>query len=217
MLQWLFGRRRIHISIPNPCQENWDGMRASADGRFCEKCQHTVTDFSRITEREAARAIQTSKCGRVRLNERGEVVFRPEPAPRFGPLSLVTIAGLGLPALGVAGNCKVNVNITDASGAAVRASVAVQGVTGLATGSGQFSATVPAGPAVLQVTAPGFAEKTVTIHCPANDSMDVPVTVEIDNSLGGVIVTSIRPPFWKRWFKRVPQLAGGINSDARSF
>lgn len=35
----------IQITIPKPCSENWDEMTPSGQGRFCQSCQKTVTDF----------------------------------------------------------------------------------------------------------------------------------------------------------------------------
>ena len=55
------------IHLPLPCQESWDAMTPTADGRHCAACQKTVVDFTQKTDAEilallAQAAGQT--CGR---------------------------------------------------------------------------------------------------------------------------------------------------------
>ena len=40
------------ITIPRPCHEDWAGMTAQKDGRFCGSCQKTVIDFTAKTDAE---------------------------------------------------------------------------------------------------------------------------------------------------------------------
>lgn len=47
------------IPIPSPCEESWDAMAPRADGRHCARCNYTVHDLSRKTEREIS-ALLTS-------------------------------------------------------------------------------------------------------------------------------------------------------------
>jgi hypothetical protein len=42
----------MNITIPKPCEENWNSMLPSENGRFCLNCQKTVVDFSSKTKAE---------------------------------------------------------------------------------------------------------------------------------------------------------------------
>ena len=44
--------QQIHLSIPKPCQENWQAMTPSQQGRFCNACAKEVIDFSTMTDHE---------------------------------------------------------------------------------------------------------------------------------------------------------------------
>ncbi len=41
------------FEISSPCSENWDEMPREGMKRYCEKCQHSVVDFSELTPKEA--------------------------------------------------------------------------------------------------------------------------------------------------------------------
>lgn len=42
----------IALSVPQPCQENWDTMTTNERGRHCSNCNKTVVDFSLYTDKE---------------------------------------------------------------------------------------------------------------------------------------------------------------------
>ena len=42
----------ILLQVPEPCHEDWKNMTAIEQGRFCQSCQKTVTDFSLMTDKE---------------------------------------------------------------------------------------------------------------------------------------------------------------------
>ena len=44
--------KKIELSIPKPCHENWDTMTSGEKGRFCGACQKTVIDFSQMNDRQ---------------------------------------------------------------------------------------------------------------------------------------------------------------------
>lgn len=56
-----------HISIPDPCSQNWDDMIPTTGGRHCEHCCKTVTDFTAMTNQEIVDAIanHTNMCGHI--------------------------------------------------------------------------------------------------------------------------------------------------------
>lgn len=58
-----------HIKIQNPCPENWENMRDSAEGKFCEKCSKCVVDFTDKTDKQVQNIFKTANgkeiCGRI--------------------------------------------------------------------------------------------------------------------------------------------------------
>lgn len=58
---------KINISIPQPCQENWQEMSLEEKGRFCINCQKTVFDFTKSTDKEIILHLKNEKntCGRL--------------------------------------------------------------------------------------------------------------------------------------------------------
>ena len=64
-------RKSIHISIPTPCHESWDGMDMTERGAFCHSCQKEVIDFSAMTDREVIEYLikHQTGCGRFRKDQ----------------------------------------------------------------------------------------------------------------------------------------------------
>lgn len=57
----------ILLQVPEPCHEDWKNMTAIEQGRFCQSCQKTVTDFSLMTDKEILLYLSskgTVVCGR---------------------------------------------------------------------------------------------------------------------------------------------------------
>src|SRR4249919_861479 len=57
----------IYLQVADPCHENWNQMTATEQGRFCQSCQKTVTDFSMMSDKEILNHISkrnTDICGR---------------------------------------------------------------------------------------------------------------------------------------------------------
>ena len=59
----------MNLKINTPCPQNWDRMKITHDGRFCEVCQKTVVDFTRMTPKEIKtyfeRPMTGKTCGRL--------------------------------------------------------------------------------------------------------------------------------------------------------
>lgn len=59
-----------HISINKPCSEDWHKMSPQAQGRFCERCDQSVVDFTDKTNDEIIAYLQqhsthSSICGKL--------------------------------------------------------------------------------------------------------------------------------------------------------
>lgn len=62
-------KKTIHISIPEPCHEDWAKMTPQKKGRFCQSCTKTVVDFTVMSTAEIEDYIHKNKdrriCGRI--------------------------------------------------------------------------------------------------------------------------------------------------------
>lgn len=62
------------VSIPKPCNENWKSMLPEKKGRFCNSCNKTVIDFTKMTNPEIKKYFidnsnNKSICGHFKLNQ----------------------------------------------------------------------------------------------------------------------------------------------------
>jgi hypothetical protein len=72
--------RKISISIPKPCHENWDVMRPEAYGRYCGSCEKTVIDFSNMSDRALVQFFKQPTgllCGRFMPDQLDRVIEVP--------------------------------------------------------------------------------------------------------------------------------------------
>ncbi|MEO7925061.1 MAG: carboxypeptidase-like regulatory domain-containing protein [Chitinophagaceae bacterium] len=57
--------KKIQLSIPTPCHENWDVMTPVEKGKFCGSCQKQVVDFSKMNDRDIAQFFKKPSIGSV--------------------------------------------------------------------------------------------------------------------------------------------------------
>jgi hypothetical protein len=61
------------IHIPEPCSVNWNNMKPSDNGRFCDSCSLTVVDFTKMTNEEIGNYFLNKSgqhvCGRYRNDQ----------------------------------------------------------------------------------------------------------------------------------------------------
>jgi hypothetical protein len=92
----------MRLTLLEPCRESWDAMERRGPGRHCARCDRTVLDLTRLTERDALRALRRDpdgggRCVRFLATDEGDLVFRRDRR-RPGAASLVAAAAIGLAA-----------------------------------------------------------------------------------------------------------------------
>ena len=72
------------ITVPNPCNENWDSMKPLNQGRFCTSCQLLVTDFTKMDDKEIIHYFRTHQnekiCGHFRNEQLTRMKITITPA-----------------------------------------------------------------------------------------------------------------------------------------
>lgn len=57
--------KKIQLSIPEPCHEDWNTMTPVEKGKFCDSCQKQVFDFSVMSDRQLAEFFKKPSTGSV--------------------------------------------------------------------------------------------------------------------------------------------------------
>jgi len=96
------------VRIPSPCSENWDAMLPNEKGRFCNPCDKTVIDFTKMTDPEIQEYFTKNSgkeriCGHFKFNqvETAESIKYNNLKNRFNqirikPIKVLAILSLGL-------------------------------------------------------------------------------------------------------------------------
>jgi hypothetical protein len=84
------------IQLGDSCDQRWADLEPRGPGRYCALCDTTVIDVSRLSRREVRERLRAEGriCGRVRLDEDGEPIFRAEPERRLGVRALAVVGAL---------------------------------------------------------------------------------------------------------------------------
>lgn len=99
--------KKINLSIPRPCHENWDQLSEVEKGKYCNACHKVVMDFTNMSDRELVSFfIKTSGsvCGRFQdhqLNRDIEIPRKKIPWFKYFfqftlPVFLMTLKSCGL-------------------------------------------------------------------------------------------------------------------------
>jgi hypothetical protein len=74
--------KKIQLSVPTPCYENWDAMTPAEKGRFCSSCQKQVMDFSNMADSQVAAFFRKKTTGSVCGRFLTEQLNRPMDIPK---------------------------------------------------------------------------------------------------------------------------------------
>jgi hypothetical protein len=69
-------KKVIQLKIAEPCHENWGAMTPNDKGRFCDSCQKTVVDFTRMSDAAIFRFMEAntaSVCGRMSNDQQNKI------------------------------------------------------------------------------------------------------------------------------------------------
>ena len=83
------------IQIDNPCAENWNTMTKTDKGKFCTMCEKNVIDFSKLTDNEILKIIESNNknlCGRFMKTQLNRVLI--DTNPQTSPKLYQFLAGL---------------------------------------------------------------------------------------------------------------------------
>lgn len=70
----------LSINVPAPCNQNWDAMKQSGNGRHCSNCNKVVVDFSHLSDSELFSYFsrnQTIPCGRFHNEQINKIILPP--------------------------------------------------------------------------------------------------------------------------------------------
>lgn len=74
------------ISIPKPCNENWDAMSPEEQGKHCAKCNIVVRDFSAMSNEEILDYLKQdkkTKCAKIRTEQVLDVFNMSKKVKKF--------------------------------------------------------------------------------------------------------------------------------------
>lgn len=63
-----------YLQINKPCKENWENMKDTGNGKFCELCSKNVIDFSGLSQIEITNTLKFSKdvCAKITIQQAKE-------------------------------------------------------------------------------------------------------------------------------------------------
>lgn len=104
--------KKIQISIPEPCNENWLKMTPVEKGRFCDSCQRKVYDFTSATDREIIKAFDENEklCGRFLSTQLNRDIVLPKEKNKIWlatTSAIISFIGFGTYETFAQGNVKV--------------------------------------------------------------------------------------------------------------
>lgn len=125
----------LQIRIPTSCHENWDTMTPTEIGKFCSSCQKEVIDFSRMSDQEIRRILNSSKetpCGRFNTNQIERPLVAEVPVNRsltwMKYVASLLLAFQGTNAISQTTNTTINPKIEDESSKDLYQTIEITGI-----------------------------------------------------------------------------------------
>lgn len=75
-------KKKLQLSIQDPCHENWNEMSPAERGRFCGSCRKTVVDFSGMNDAQVLAVFRKPSTGSVCGRFYSDQLDRPLEPPR---------------------------------------------------------------------------------------------------------------------------------------
>ena len=71
-------RKSVTINIAEPCHEDWNKMTPQNQGRHCVACNKTVIDFTKQTDDQIIKSLETNGnlCGRFKTQQLDREIVR---------------------------------------------------------------------------------------------------------------------------------------------
>lgn len=91
--------KKLHISIPQPCHENWEAMTLVEKGKFCSSCQKKVFDFTKASDKEIIDVLnnENATCGRFTSSQLNRNLFANQQKSSYWLVASAAVLGfLGL-------------------------------------------------------------------------------------------------------------------------
>lgn len=87
--------KKLHISIPQPCHENWEAMTPVEKGKFCSTCQKKVFDFTKVSDKEIIEILNSENvtCGRFTTAQLNRNLYTNQQKSSFWLVVSVAILG----------------------------------------------------------------------------------------------------------------------------
>ncbi len=108
-------KKKLQITIPEPCHEKWEEMPPVEQGGYCNACSKNVIDFTRFSDKELLEFLskpQQNLCGRFNNSQLDRTIKLPTPQNKcsfskawlYGLSLLTSTAAISLPQTSYAEN-----------------------------------------------------------------------------------------------------------------
>lgn len=197
----------MKLSIPEPCNEDWQKMLPNEKGRFCLNCQKTVVDFTNKSNQEIINYLKNHKnvCGRLN-NTQLNTSLKPERNTTISKwhtylLSLMTFVGIEITHAQDVKKQNITIKgkvIDKEKNSIPGASIVLDNdkkIGAVSDADGEFSFEVPQQDSLnkILIIGVGYKDTTVIIKDLLKDGV-----VELKNDDAISFIGLIRPPLHKR-------------------